>query len=277
MPSLATSSLVKKAHQEVIAHPVYAHLDSSHNLRIFMEHHVFAVWDFMSLLKRLQGLLSVTTIPWQPPKVSRLARLINEIVLVEESDEDGRGGYSSHFELYLQAMRQCGANTTPIMTFLTALQNNRSVAAALSEAGAPAGVAQFVLSTLQVAEEGRSHEVASAFFFGREELIPSMFDKVLDAINAQGVTTERLEYYLMRHIQVDGEKHGELAREILEYLCADDILRWTEAEAQAIKSLRLRSELWQSALVAMTEVSEVMRSPLTAQADIARDPGATQS
>ncbi len=253
MSIFSGSSLLKRAQTEILNHPVYNQLNSSHNIRIFMEHHVFAVWDFMSLVKRLQSLLSVTAVPWQPPKVSRLARLINEIVLVEESDEDGRGGYASHFEIYLQAMRQCGADTGPITSFLTALQNKRTVANALSEANAPEGVVQFVNNTIQVATEGRPHEVASVFFFGREDLIPNMFDRVLDALSPQGISTERLEYYLMRHIQVDGEKHGELAREILEYYCADDVLRWTEAEAQALKSLKLRHELWDWVYAAIQE------------------------
>ena len=47
-------------------------------------------------------------------------RLINEIVLGEESDQfDGR--VLSHFEMYLAAMDQAGADRAPLERFLDAL------------------------------------------------------------------------------------------------------------------------------------------------------------
>ena len=80
-------------------HPIYARIDCVDALHIFMQHHVFAVWDFMSLLKTLQQRLSYTHVPWLPPMDRQGCRLVNEIVLAEESDQDGRGGFASHFEL----------------------------------------------------------------------------------------------------------------------------------------------------------------------------------
>src|SRR5262245_17345533 len=95
--------------ESLLNHPVYARLDRVEALRVFMQHHVFAVWDFMSLLKTLQQRLTCTQTPWVPPTNHVGCRLINEIVLGEESDEDGQGKFASHFELYLRSMQQCGA------------------------------------------------------------------------------------------------------------------------------------------------------------------------
>src|SRR6056297_486004 len=90
--------------RQLIDHPLYDAIGDLASLRIFMQHHVFAVWDFMSLLKTLQRRFTGSGVPWLPANNRLAARLINEIVLGEESDDDGRGGYASHFELYLQAM-----------------------------------------------------------------------------------------------------------------------------------------------------------------------------
>src|SRR2546430_8875683 len=100
--------VVEPARRKVIGHPLYGELKTKAAVVTFMEHHAFAVWDFMSLLKSLQQSLTCVQVPWVPsgPRVSR--RLINDITLVEESDELD-DGFISHFELYLDGMRQAGA------------------------------------------------------------------------------------------------------------------------------------------------------------------------
>lgn len=235
---------IEAVRSRLLRHPIYAAVDTPDKVRILMRHHVFAVWDFMSLLKRLQRELTCVEVPWLPPKQPQYARFINEIVLAEESDEDGGGGYASHFDLYLKAMQECSADTDPINRFLRALTSGSDELAALKAAGAPPTVQQFMAHTLKVARGGRSHEVAAAFFFGREDLIPQMFQSLVDALKQQGAPSRRLLYYLNRHIELDADQHGPLAKKLLAHLCAEDPSRWAEAEQVALDSLKAREALW---------------------------------
>src|SRR6266481_6923176 len=118
---------IKKAteplRQQIINHKVYSAINNIDDLKIFMQYHVFAVWDFMSLLKALQNNLTCTSVPWFPKGSADTRRLINEIVVGEESDVDSFDNRKSHFELYLEAMQQCGADTSQIEKFITVLKN----------------------------------------------------------------------------------------------------------------------------------------------------------
>jgi len=228
----------------LLAHPLPSVLRTPDAVRVFMASHVFAVWDFMSLLKRLQRDLTCVRHPWMPPPSAAHARLINEIVLAEESDEDGRGGHVSHFVLYLAAMEQAGASTTGIRALLAALREGRSPVHALALAGAPPHVADFVSTTLTLAAEGTTEEVAAAFFYGREDIIPDMFRALLEALDAGAHPSDRLRYYLERHIHIDGDAHGPAARALVESLCAGDDARAARAGAAADASIRARIRLW---------------------------------
>jgi len=55
----------------LLDHPIYAQVTSVADLRRFMEDHVFAVWDFMSLLKRLQQDMTCIRVPWFPVENAR--------------------------------------------------------------------------------------------------------------------------------------------------------------------------------------------------------------
>lgn len=239
------SEPLQEMQQRVLTHPMYSSLQTIDHLRHFMAHHVFAVWDFMSLLKRLQQQVTCVTVPWFPSSHDSAVRMINEIVLAEESDEDGNGGYASHFQLYVEAMQQCGASQEPIQQLLQSLTQGTSLQEALSHPRIPVGVRSFVTHTIDVATNGKVHEVAAAFFFGREDLIPELFQRLVVQFEQQGIVLPRLAHYLQRHIELDGDTHGPLAEQLLSQLCGTS-QQWEEATKVAIASLRHRAALWDS-------------------------------
>jgi Protein of unknown function (DUF3050) len=229
----------------LLDHPVYGRIDGIGALRTFMEYHVFAVWDFMSLLKALQRRLCCVEVPWTPPTIASLCRAVNEIVLGEECDDDGRGGHSSHFDLYRTAMRRCGASTEIIDRLVEHIRAGLNVASALETAGAPPAVQEFVRHTFTVIDGGDACAIASSFALGREDLLPDVFRRIVDELDGvQQTDLGDFRYYLDRHIELDGGQHGSMASMLVEELCGDDRHRWRVAEDAALDSLRARLELW---------------------------------
>ena len=209
-----------------------------------MEHHVFAVWDFMSLVKTLAQHLTCVETPWVPVGDAGERRFVNEIVLDEESDLDERGGYTSHFELYQRAMGSAGADTAAIERFLAEVRSGTEVAKALELAEAPRAAARFVHSTLSLTR-GSDVEVAAAFAWGRELLIPPMFQEVVDKLDdAQPEKWSLLLFYLRRHIEKDGDSHGPMANAIVSRLCGKDSTRWDAALGAGVRALQARIDLW---------------------------------
>jgi hypothetical protein len=240
--------------KKLLNHPIYKEMNSSHKIKVLMEHHVYAVWDFMSLLKRLQQLLTCVTVPWVPAKNAQYGRFINEIVIEEETDEDGQGGYISHFELYLKAMEEVKADISSISIFIEKIKGGTDFSTALEEINAPDSVAQFVNDSLSIALNGKPHEVAAAFFFGREDLIPDMFQLLLDEVKEKGEEAKWLNYYLSHHIELDGDEHGPLAEKLLYSLCEDDPSKLKEAEDTAINALKARIKLWDGVLEELKQI-----------------------
>jgi hypothetical protein len=243
---------VEPARVQVIQHPVYHRLASLEDVNTFTETHVFAVWDFMSLLKNLQRNLTCVDVPWVPRGSTESRRLINDIVLVEESDELG-DGFTSHFELYVSGMEQAGADTGPVTEFLDRIRNGEPVPSALQAAGVPAAAAEFVGTTWRFIESAPLHCQAAAFAFGREDLIPEMFDQVVK-IDDQGGRLSTFKDYLARHIEVDGEEHTPMAMAMLADLCGDDSAKWAEAAATIIAALQARVALWDGILAQLEAV-----------------------
>lgn len=234
------------------SHPLFAALRSIDDLRSFMEWHVFAVWDFVSLLKRLQRDLTCVTLPWTPPANPRAARLINEIVLGEESDLMPDGSALSHFELYRQAMREIGADTARIDAFLDYLGQGVSLEAAMARASVPAPVASFVRATLKIVLSGDIDQALGSFFHGRETVIPGMFTGLL---KAWGLTREKAPlfvHYLDRHIEVDSAEHGPAAQALIEEVVGEDPARQEALLGAALASLKQRTALWDGLLASLS-------------------------
>ncbi len=240
---------ITDARRTVIEHPMYAALDSQYAIRTFLEHHVFAVWDFMSLLKSLQRNLTCVQLPWVPTGPTGSRRLINDIVLVEESDERN-DGFISHFELYLEGMTEAGADRSVIDAFIDNLRAGQPVLETLDEVGVPAPAAEFVRLTWGLIESAPVHTQAAAFAFGREDLIPDMFQQVV-GVNERLGSLDTFVDYLARHIQVDSEEHTPMAMQMLADLCGEDAAKWAECAETINLALAARARLWDGILAAI--------------------------
>ena len=239
---------ISRLRAELLKHSLYNSLHTLESVRTFMKYHAFAVWDFMSLLKALQRSTTCVEVPWMPQGDPRIRRFVNEIVLGEESDANGEGGYLSHFELYREAMKECGADTKLIDTFLETVQASTDMRGALQQVGVPTFVCQFVSNTMDVALSGQPHRIAAAFFYGREDVIPDMFRCLVEDLRREFPQLQRLIYYLDRHIEVDGDDHGPRAREVMVTLCQRNRVWHQEAVETALASLRARYALWDGVL-----------------------------
>ncbi|MBB6326300.1 hypothetical protein FHS59_001928 [Algoriphagus iocasae] len=240
--------LIQSVHPErevLLSHPIYKDLESLSDFQKFMEYHVFAVWDFMSLLKALQFRLTGMSLPWLPAKDSMAARLINDIVLAEESDEDGNGGFCSHFELYLTAMKEAGASTDKINALTAELEKGVDFEQAIKNLDLPDFVTSFLLVNYKMVMQGKPHEIAASFTLGREDLIPDLFRKLVDElVKNQPEKLSTLSYYFDRHIHLDEEEHGPLAWRMMSLLMGDDPEKQKESENAAREALVARKGLW---------------------------------
>lgn len=228
----------------LLNHEIYSAVRDLDGLRNFARYHVFAVWDFMSLLKALQQQLTCTTVPWVPVGSGSVRYLINEIVTGEESDETPDGQRLSHYELYLQAMQQMEADDSLIRNLIEMIQNGSPVREALHTLNLPNGVRQFVEFTFDVIATQKPHLIAAVFTFGREDLIPNMFIEIVRQLDADNGQLHLFRYYLERHIELDGDHHSQLAMQMVEELCGQDKQKWSESTDWTVRALEARIGLW---------------------------------
>ncbi len=232
--------------QALLTHTLYEKVQTIEDLHCFLENHIYAVWDFMSLLKALQSKLTCTTTPWFPTANTQTRYLINEIVVAEESDLTLDGQRQSHFEMYIEAMQDCGANTSEIEEFLTNIHSLNNIFVAIKTSKLHPNIKAFLDFTFRVIEEGKAHEIAAAFTFGREDLIPSMFTAILKNFQANFPETDlkKLIYYFERHIELDADEHGPMAMGMITELCGNDSKKWSEVEQISVLALEKRIGLW---------------------------------
>jgi hypothetical protein len=231
------------------------------SLQMFMERHVYAVWDFMSLLKTLQHEICPSTTCWVPNKWIRsgLARTINDIVTGEESDIDIDGiGTISHHDLYAQAMLEIGADGREFESFIQTVTNN-GFRYALENASVPYPSRRFMEKTFKFIETGKPHVVAAAFCFGRETSIPTMFTNIANTLNLVNHDCPKFHYYLQRHIELDGDEHGPASIYLVETLCEHDPVKIHEAEQAALEAIDARIEFWDAVLEDITTQKDYWR------------------
>ena len=230
---------------ELKNHSLYKKLHTIEDVHTFMSLHVFAVWDFMSLLKAIKMNLTCVSIPWIPAKNAELARFINEIVVAEESDYDAHGVIKSHFEMYLTAMNEVNADTSKMNEFMKMIQSNNTVAEALENLSVPKEVKEFLNFTFDTIKTNKTHLIASSFTFGREDVIPDMFIGIIDKATLENNKSyDSFNYYLKRHIELDGDEHGPLSLRMIEELCGNDAQKWQEVLETGNRALELRINLW---------------------------------
>ncbi|OQD44142.1 heme oxygenase [Croceivirga radicis] len=228
-------------------HQLYSCLNTVTDVQLFMESHVYAVWDFMSLLKALQTKLTCTTLPWKPVVNNATARFINEIVLEEETDVNEKGEYKSHFSMYLDAMKEVGANTDNVLNFISNVKDLEDIGEQIQASYLNEAEKGFVGFTFDVIKTQKPHIIAAAFTFGREDVIPDMFLKIVEGAEKTGEGNyPKLTYYLKRHIELDGDEHGPLALKMIAELCGEDVVKWEEVLEYSKLALEKRVALWSS-------------------------------
>jgi transcription termination factor NusB len=233
--------------EQLKKHPLYAQLESVDDIKTFMESHVYAVWDFMSLLKALQQHLTCVSLPWQPANNTSVARFINEIVMEEESDFNEKGEAKSHFEMYLDAMQEVNADTQKVEAIISSFTSLKTISGQIETAQLNQAEKNFLQFTFRVINSQQPHLIAAAFTFGREDLIPDMFLGIIEQSGENGPSNyKKLEYYLKRHIELDGDEHGPLAMRMIQALCGSDDQKWNDVLEYSKQALQYRIELWDS-------------------------------
>jgi len=240
------NKLIQEERNKLLNHSLYNKINNVEDLQKFLEGHVFAVWDFMSLLKALQQKLTCTTTPWFASENPETRYLINEIVLAEESDLAIDGRRLSHFEMYIDAMKDSNANTNTVLNFINDIKKSNLIFEVIEKSELHPNIKSFLNFSFDVIERGKTHEIAAAFTFGREDLIPDMFTEILKnfQVNFPETDLTKLIYYFERHIELDADEHGPMAFKMIDYLCGTDDQKWQDVLNISKEALQKRYLLW---------------------------------
>lgn len=222
-------------------------IQTKKDLQIFMANHAFAVWDFMSLAKNVQHAVAPSGGIWLPSDKNRseAARLINEIILCEESDiSPDQESHMSHYDLYIMSMLEVGADIAPISNFIESIRETGTFDdSTIEDIHMVAPAIKFSKNTIKSLKKGK-HCVAASFCYGREDVIPGMFTRILNQLNISDIDSPKFHYYLERHIEVDGDEHGDAAKRIVEMLCDNDPKKVHEAEQAACDAIQARIDFF---------------------------------
>lgn len=253
MPKHFQIETIQRFSAQLDGHPVYSALRTVADLRCFMQHHIFSVWDFMSLIKYLQKQVAPADYPWFPRATGAVRYFINSLVLEEESDKalpSQAQGFTSHFELYCQAMREIGADPEPILRFLEVIKQ-AGIEQALDSEWIPEPSRQFTRTTFTFIQSDKPHVVAAALALGREHVIPNMFRGFLTQMAISEQSAPAFHYYLKRHIHLDEDFHAPLSLQLLHELCAGEEEKCQEAEEAAQQAITARLRFWDGVLQAI--------------------------
>ena len=252
MSKCISEKIITSFKQQLEQHPIYSSISTIADLRCFMEHHVYSVWDFMSLIKYLQSKVAPDEYPWLPGGDTSVRRFINELVLEEESDQALPGstnsdGFSSHFELYCEAMKEIGGDPHDVLAFLDQIKTS-GINNALASASIPEASRAFTHTTFKFIESGKPHVVAAALALGREHIIPCMFRSFLQKIGITEHEAPAFHYYLNRHVHLDEDFHAPLSLRLLNELCGEDTAKQDEAIDAAKAAITARLDFWDAVL-----------------------------
>ena len=253
--SLITQQVIEGFRERLEQHAIYAAITRVEDLQCFMAHHVYSVWDFMSLIKTLQQAVAPTTVPWVPMGDGNVRRFINELVLEEESDElpmaDSKR-FASHFELYCNAMAEIGGDPSNILQFVEAVKA-QGVDQALQGSDVPEASRTFTQFTFECIASNKPHVVAAALALGREHIIPCMFRAFLKNLGVTEQDAPMFHYYLNRHVHLDEDFHAPLSLRLLNSLCGDDEQKQQEAITAAEQAVEARVKFWDGVLEAIQQ------------------------
>ncbi len=246
--------------KQIIEHDAFKNIKTQNDLTIYMEHHIFQVWDFMIILKAIQFWMNniykewyTNFSCWHPRIPWRFTRLINEICLDEETDSELNN--KSHFEYYLKAMKQSWADSFYVEKTLNYIKHHYMKDQELewlNHFPSP-WVEEHFRYMREIANITKEPELLlfkplASFTLCREWLIPEFFTSIVKNIEPEfWESNEYLIKYLDRHIELDWEEHYIKWNQLLSYFLTfsnvDDALE------AVIKSLKLR-------LKVLSEVNE---------------------
>ncbi|CAG9319831.1 unnamed protein product [Blepharisma stoltei] len=210
-------------------------LESLPATRVYMKNFIYQAWAVISTLKALRSKLSPSTVPWYPPEDENSVRYINEILLDEETDVAGQPQqYSSHYNLFIKAMREANGFSEPMETLVTDLRQGMAWDKAFIKNKdqykhiISPSTFKYVENEIGIAMNGDLHQIAGFFFLGREETVPDLFSGFVKSLNEKEVNAPLFKSYIQRHIDLDGDLHAPLGEKITQRVCKEDPKMWKE-------------------------------------------------